>query len=110
LALGYADVDGMLASMTAIQFNEWIEFFEVEPWGFMIEERRAAITPTVMANLKTNPKKRRYKETDFMLDRRTEAEKTAGQIRMLEAQQHASAMMRRAEEMAKTMRGNGSAD
>lgn len=101
----------MLASMSAIQLNEWMEFYDIEPWGFTIEERRAALTPTALGNLYRNPKKRRpYKETDFMLDRRTEAEKMAGQIRMLEAQQQANAMVRQAEEMARTMCGNGSVD
>jgi hypothetical protein len=49
--LGEPDVDGMLARMTAAQFQEWMAFYEIEPFGPERDAVHAALTPYYMVNM-----------------------------------------------------------
>lgn len=40
LCLGIADVDGMLAAMSATQLQRWRAYAMIEPFGFPIEQQR----------------------------------------------------------------------
>jgi hypothetical protein len=40
LALGISDVDAMLADMPVSLLDEWRAYFDLEPWGHPITERR----------------------------------------------------------------------
>jgi hypothetical protein len=51
LALGCADVDSMLAGLSAEQFAEWGAFFNLEPWGYREERSRVALIAQTVANV-----------------------------------------------------------
>lgn len=54
--------------MTAEEMIGWQEFFRVEPWGGPVEDYRAAITASVVANVYRDKKKRDkpFGPEDFM--------------------------------------------
>jgi hypothetical protein len=48
--MGRADVNGMLAEITAEQFVEWVAYSDVEPWGEERADLRAGIIAAEIAN------------------------------------------------------------
>ncbi len=62
----------LLRRMSAREFAEWMAFFEMEPWGYDMENWRFGMLAATMANLHRDPKKRRrpYRPTDFMPKRK----------------------------------------
>lgn len=53
--MGRADVDALLDEVTAYQLQEWIAFFDLEPWGSEIDWLRAGTVAAQVAN--TIPRK-----------------------------------------------------
>lgn len=62
--VGTWDVDAMLADMPAKVFAEWEQFFQLEPWGAMVEELRIGQQCALLANI--NSTKSRFKPEDFL--------------------------------------------
>jgi hypothetical protein len=56
------DVDLMLESISSSKFLEWIEYFELEPFGYEIENYRSGIIASAIYNVN------RQKETDKVWD------------------------------------------
>jgi len=57
LRLGWADVDAMLASMSAAQFVEWRAYASLEPFDEERADLRAAIVAATIANVHRDPKR-----------------------------------------------------
>ena len=57
LRLGRSNVDAMLRSMTAKQFQEWMTFAELEPFGEDREDARFGSVVQVLTNVYRNSKK-----------------------------------------------------
>jgi hypothetical protein len=68
LALGYANVDTMLASMSASMLVEWQAYFALEPWGSWRDEMRVARLCAVISepnrDRKAHPKP--FSVTEFL--------------------------------------------
>lgn len=66
--MGRPDVDHLLAELSARQFDEWIAFYSIEPWGEERADLRAGIVASTVANVNRNPKQRSkpYSPKDFM--------------------------------------------
>jgi hypothetical protein len=60
--LGYLDVDSMLDQLTSSQFLEWLEFYQLEPYGYELDNYRAGIIASAIYN--TN----RSKESDKVFE------------------------------------------
>ncbi len=63
LAFGWPSPDDVLNFLSPAEFNEWGEFFALEPWGFGVEDLRLGKLSSVIAGAagaKTEPK-------DFMM-------------------------------------------
>lgn len=52
--------------LTKQEFIEWQAFYQLEPWGFDIENWRAANIASTVANVNRPPKKPAYKLEQFM--------------------------------------------
>jgi len=61
---GTWDVDAMLADMPAKLYAQWEQFFQLEPWGAMVEELRIGQQCALLANI--NSTKSRFKPEDFL--------------------------------------------
>ena len=59
----------MLARISTRDFNEWLAFYNLEPWGSPIESRRAAATPWLLASIYRKPGARAPDFDDFILPR-----------------------------------------
>lgn len=56
----------MLAAMPARIYNEWLAYYEVEPFGEERADLRSAIIASTMANMWRGKKSRRFKIQQFM--------------------------------------------
>jgi len=66
LALGMT-VAELGQRMSSAELTEWMAFFSLEPWGTEVEDWRAAMVASVIANVNRDPKKRKpYEPKDFM--------------------------------------------
>lgn len=66
LALGMT-VAELGQRMSSAELTEWMAFFGLEPWGTEVEDWRAAMVASVIANVNRDPKKRKsYEPKDFM--------------------------------------------
>ena len=67
LALGMT-VEELGWRLSAKECAEWMAFFMLEPWGTEVEDWRAALITSAVANGYRDPKKRRkpYEPSDFM--------------------------------------------
>ncbi len=75
--------------MSSRELTEWMAFFSLEPWGTEVEDWRAGLIASTIANVNRDPKKRRkpYEPKDFMpcRDRRPAEEQSwEEQARILE--------------------------
>ena len=43
-------MDAMLAGMSSADFAGWVAFYELEPWGAVIEDHRAGVLASTVAN------------------------------------------------------------
>lgn len=72
-------VGELLRRMSSRELTEWMAFFSLEPWGTEVEDWRAGLIASTIANSHRDPKRRRklYEPSDFMP--RYEAPKTQEQ-------------------------------
>lgn len=54
----------MLADMPAKLYAQWEQFFQLEPWGAMVEELRIGQQCALLANI--NSSKQSFKPHDFL--------------------------------------------
>jgi len=59
-------VDAMLDSMNAREFNEWMAYYALEPWGVLAGDVRAAIVAQTVAAVHSDPKAKTLKLEAFM--------------------------------------------
>lgn len=61
-------VDELLRRISSRELTEWMAFFSLEPWGTEVEDWRAGMVASVIANANRDPKRRRkpYEPQDFM--------------------------------------------
>ncbi len=63
--MGWPHPDHLLRALTPEQFQEWCEFYALEPWGFDIEDvRHGALISYIVRALGGN---RDARPTDFMM-------------------------------------------
>src|SRR5690554_1412819 len=58
----------LLRRMSSRELTEWMAFFSLEPWGAEVEDWRAGLIASTIANSYRDPKRRRkpYEPKDFM--------------------------------------------
>lgn len=58
----------LLSRISSAELTEWQAFYRLEPWGTEIDDLRAGIVSSVVANVNRDPKKQRrpFKPQDFM--------------------------------------------
>ena len=89
LALGMT-VGELLQRMSSRELTEWMAFFSLEPWGTEVEDWRAGLIASTVANGYRDPKRRRkpYEPKDFMpryeASQKTEEQSWEEQARILE--------------------------
>ena len=59
-------VQQLLQELSVEEFIEWQAFFSLEPWGFEIENWRAAMIGSTVANANRPPKQPAYKLAQFL--------------------------------------------
>ena len=61
-------VGELLSRISSRELTEWMAFFSLEPWGSEVEDWRAGLIASTIANVNRDPKKRRkpYEPSDFM--------------------------------------------
>jgi len=66
----------LLERIDSRELTEWAVFFGLEPWGTEVEDWRAALIASTIANSYRDPKRRRkpYEPSDFMPRRAAQAE------------------------------------
>ena len=67
LQLGYANVDSMLREMTAQQFDEWIAYYQLEPFGILAEDVLSAHWKAIYVNAHRKKGKQAMKVDKFLL-------------------------------------------
>lgn len=58
----------LLSRIDSQELSEWMAFYTLEPWGTEVEDLRAGIVASTIANANRDPKKQRkpFKPQDFM--------------------------------------------
>jgi len=56
----------LLNRLTSRQFRDWIEFYELEPWGSDMEFLRSGIVASTIANCHRDHRKPPFKPSDFI--------------------------------------------
>lgn len=61
----------LLERVDSRELSEWMIYFEMEPWGTDVEDWRAGMVASTIANVNRDPKKqiKPYDPEDFMLKR-----------------------------------------
>jgi hypothetical protein len=67
LQLGYANVDAMMREMTAQQFDEWIAYYQIEPFGILAEDALSAHWKAIYVNAHRKKGKQAMKVDKFLL-------------------------------------------
>lgn len=80
MALGWPHPDHLLPNLTSAQFAEWEAFFSLEPWGFEMDNFRAGIVASTVANFSQASKRHDFAPRDFM-PREPKAPTVADKIR-----------------------------
>ena len=65
LALGAAHPDYVLDRLTSRQLRDWMDFYEVEPWGSDMEFLRSGIVASTIANCHRDSRRPAFKAKDF---------------------------------------------
>ncbi len=78
LELGWPNVDAMLREMTAQQFDEWLAFYQLEPFGIGAIDSEWAHWKAIYTNAHARKGKRVPKPEKFLLFR--DKEKDASDI------------------------------
>ena len=58
-----------MREMTAQQFDEWIAFYQLEPWGILADDTLAASWKAMYANMHRKQGRRAYKIEKFLMFR-----------------------------------------
>ena len=66
LELGYPNPDAMLREMPAQQFDEWIAFYQLEPWGILAQDVISAHFKALYVNNNRKHGKSPYKIDKFL--------------------------------------------
>jgi hypothetical protein len=77
LQLGYANVDSMMREMTAQQFDEWIAYYQIEPFGILAEDALSAHWKAIYVNAHRKKGKQAMKTDKFLLFREKKADASA---------------------------------
>ena len=58
----------LLSRVSSAELTEWMAFYQLEPWGSEIDDLRAGIVASTIANANRDPKKQRkpFTAQDFM--------------------------------------------
>ena len=61
----------LLERIDSRELSEWTAFFEIEPWGTEVDDWRAGLVASTIANVNRDPKKQKkpFQPKDFMLER-----------------------------------------
>lgn len=61
----------LLAQTDSRELSEWMAYYRLEPWGCEVEDLRAGIIASTIANANRDPKKQRkpFQPSDFIPDR-----------------------------------------
>lgn len=83
--MGWADVDGMLKSISSAQLAEWEAFYKLEPFGPEADNWNFANVIAQIANMFSGKKGRRKKAQDFILKIRSpvQSKQSSEQIKNL---------------------------
>lgn len=52
--------------VSSAEFNEWMAYYRIEPWGERMADIRMGMLASVIANVNRDPKQKPYKPGDFM--------------------------------------------
>ena len=66
LALGYRHPDVMLRELTALQYAEWVMYYQVDPFGEQRADLRAGIIASTMSNRWRVKHEQSVQPIDFM--------------------------------------------
>ena len=69
LSLGWPNVDAMLREMTAKQFDEWMAYYQLEPFGILAEDAIAAHWKAIYCNSNRKKGKQAMKTEKFLIFR-----------------------------------------
>ena len=69
LEMGYPNVDAMLREMTAEQFDEWIAYYQIEPFGILANDAEWAHWKAIYVNAHLKKGKPKIKIDKFMMFR-----------------------------------------
>jgi len=83
IALGVADVSGLLDSLPQRAWLDWIAYFEKEPWGEARADTRAAITSALLFNLNRGRGQPARPVSEFMAHRPSRADATGEHLAAL---------------------------
>jgi len=62
LALGVSHPDRLLADLSAREFDEWVAYFQIEPWGTFAADVRTAMLAQIITAVHTDTKKNKVPE------------------------------------------------
>ncbi len=86
----------MLEAISPREFAEWLAFLGIEQPGERRMDVRFAQLTTVLANCHTDPKKKRFKVSDFMLDLRSPEQRAKQDAAMRKASEELAEIEREA--------------
>ena len=73
--MGWPNVDAMLREMTAQQFDEWLAYYQLEPFGILAEDAEWAHWKAIYTGVHTPKGKRVPKPEKFLIfgEKKTDA-------------------------------------
>lgn len=69
LEMGWPNVDAMMREMTSEQFDEWIAYYQLEPFGILAEDVISAHWKAIYCNTHRKKGKQALKTKQFLLFR-----------------------------------------
>jgi len=85
IAIGAADVSGLLDSLSKTQWLDWMAYFEAEPWDESRADARSAIIAALLYNMNRGRGQAAKKVDDFMAHRPPRAVSTHNHLSALKA-------------------------
>ena len=85
MALGVADVSGLLDSLPNRAILEWIAYYELEPWGEARADTRTAIIAATTYNMNRGRGQPARQVADFMAHKPSRAQATPAHLSALKA-------------------------
>ena len=83
LALGGMTVAELKERMTHAEFIRWIAYSRMEPWGYDMDNWRAGLIASTMANVNRGRKGKSYKPSDFMPQRQKTQREVQQDVRQI---------------------------